>query len=404
MRHSASTSEADRAMADGSAYLSTRVPGTAERRLAPAPQPFQPHPWRHILALVSCLAAVALWGTVYPVYGRAMRTVDPLTIGVIRNVIIAIVAAAGLLAVEGPGALKITRREFWLAAGTGVIGVVGFGVLTFVGEHLAGTGSNAAKLTAVYAMALMVLWELAGLIQAAGLPGLLELALVIGAYAGLALMICGGGVGGLFSPQGFTAGVLVLAGTACWMGYTVLFRKFATWSVLKFSAITFLLGAAAFAALDALAIGVHLLPVPHVEAILAGSPAYLYLGILAGAAPLILWNSSARVITPVNALMFMSVGTGVTVIIANHMSGYRENAPAMIVGGIAMIFAIGLYSALQYRSGLKPRPSPSAAARLRPPSPSAPAANSRIRKAPAHSGEAPRLDCPAAIRYSRSGH
>ena len=242
-------------------------------------------------------------------------------------------------------------------AGAGVIGVVGFGILTFVGEHLAGTGSNAAKLTAVYAMALMELWELAGLIQAASIPGLLKLALVIAAYAGLALMISGGGISGLFSLRSMPAGALVLSGTACWMWYTVLFRKFQAWSVLKFSAITFLLGTAAFALIDAIAIGAHVLPAPSIDAILAGSPAYLYLGILAGAVPLILWNRSARVITPVNALMFMSVGTAVTVVIADHMSGYRQNGAAMIVGGIAMIFAIGVYSALQYRSGLKPRPS-----------------------------------------------
>jgi len=357
MRHSASTCKSDEPMADGSCFTPMRA-----RCPAVSIRPAEPTRSRsrlagYLLALASCLAAVALWGTVYPVYGRAMRTVDPVTIGVIRNVIIAIVAAAGLLAIEGPRAFRISRREFALAACIGIIGVVGFGILTFVGEHLAGTGSNAAKLTAVYAMALMVLWELAGLIQAASVPGLLELALVIAAYVGLALMISGGGISGLSSLQSLTAGALVLAGTACWMWYTVLFRKFTTWSVLKFSAITFLLGTAAFALIDALAIGAHVLPAPHIESILAGSPAYLYLGILAGAVPLILWNRSARVITPVNALMFMSVGTAVTVVIANHMSGYRENGPAMIVGGIAMIFAIGLYSAIQYRAGLRaPRP------------------------------------------------
>ncbi len=344
-------------MADGSAYSPSRAirpprvePESGAQR---SPRQSESHPWRYLIAIVSCLAAVALWGTVYPVYGRAMRTVDPLTIGVIRNVIIAIVACAGLLALEGPRAFRITRREFWLAAGAGVIGVVGFGILTFVGEHLAGTGSNAAKLTAVYAMALMVLWELASLLQSASIPGLLELTLVIAAYAGLAFMISGGGISGLFSMQSLTAGALVLAGTACWMWYTVLFRKFRAWSVLKFSAITFLLGTVAFAAIDATAIAAHVLPAPRIGAILAGSPAYLYLGILAGAVPLILWNRSARVITPVNALMFMSVGTAVTVAIANHMGGDRQNGAAMIVGGIAMIFAIGVYSALQYRSGLR---------------------------------------------------
>ena len=349
MRHSASTSEVDHAMADGT----TRVPRNAERRLAPTPRPFRSLSWHHILALSSCLLAVALWGTVYPVYGRAMRTVDPLTIGVIRNIIIALASAAGLLVLEGPRAFKTTRREFWLAAGAGIIGVVGFGILTFVGEHLAGTGSNAAKLTAVYAMALMVLWELASLIQSTSLPGLLELSLVLGAYAGLALMIDGGGVSGLFSLHGLLAGGLVLAGTACWMWYTVLFRKFAAWSVLKFSAITFLLGTCAFTLLDALAIASDLLPVPRLSALLAGTPAYLYLGLLTGVVPLILWNRSARVITPVNALMFMSVGTAVTVLIANHMNGYREDGGAMIIGGIAMILAIGLYSAMQYRTALK---------------------------------------------------
>lgn len=358
MRHSASICEAegkmaDGKMADGSAYTPSRVP--RQRPIKPVLEPLKEappskgHPWRYLLALASCLLAVALWGTVFPVYGRAMRTVDPITIGVIRNVIIALASAAGLLALEGPGAFKATRREFWLAAGAGVIGVVGFGLLTFVGEHLAGTGSNAAKLTAVYAMALMVLWELASLLQSTNLPGLLELALVLGAYAGLALMIDGGGVSGLFSLQGLLAGGLVLAGTACWMWYTVLFRKFGTWSVLKFSAITFVLGTGVFAVLDVVAIASGILPVPHLSALLADSPAYLYLGLLTGVVPLILWNRSARVITPVNALMFMSVGTAVTVLIANHMNGYREDGAAMIVGGIAMILAIGLYSAMQYR-------------------------------------------------------
>ena len=357
MRHSASTCKADEPMAEGSCFTPTRVQCHTVRARPAEPTCSRSRLAGYLLALASCLAAVALWGTVYPVYGRAMKTVDPVTIGVIRNVIIAIVAAAGLLAIEGPRAFRISRRELALAACTGIIGVVGFGILTFVGEHLAGTGSNAAKLTAVYAMALMVLWELAGLIQAASVPGLLELALVIAAYVGLALMISGGGVSGLFTLQSLTAGVLVLCGTACWMWYTVLFRKFTTWSVLKFSAITFVLGTAAFALIDVLAIGAHVLPAPHIGAVLAGSPAYLYLGILAGAVPLILWNRSARVITPVNALMFMSVGTAVTVVIANHMSGYRENGLAMIVGGIAMILAIGLYSAIQYRAGLRaPRP------------------------------------------------
>lgn len=353
MRHSASTCESEEPVADGSCFTPSRARRRAVRVLPAEPTRSRPRLAGYLLALASCLAAVALWGTVYPVYGRAMRTVDPVTIGVIRNIIIAIVAATGLLAIEGPRAFRISRRELALAAGTGIIGVVGFGILTFVGEHLAGHGSNAAKLTAVYAMALMVLWELAGLIQAASLPGLLELVLVIAAYAGLAIMISGGGISGLFSLQSLPAGALVLAGTACWMWYTVLFRKFTSWSVLKFSAITFLLGTAAFAAIDALAIGAHVLPAPHIEEVLAGSPAYLYLGILAGAVPLILWNRSARVITPVNALMFMSVGTAVTVVLTNHMSGYRENGPAMITGGIAMIFAIGLYSALQYRAGLR---------------------------------------------------
>ncbi len=356
MRHSASTCESGGEMADGSAYIPSRAKRQQqiEPVLEPLSGPVQSNgrPWRYLVALASCLLAVALWGTVYPVYGRAMRTVDPLTIGVIRNIIIALASAAGLLVLEGPRAFKTTRREFWLAAGAGVIGVVGFGILTFVGEHLAGTGSNAAKLTAVYAMALMVLWELASLIQSTSLPGLLEFALVLGAYAGLALMIDGGGVSGLFSLQGLLAGGLVLAGTACWMGYTVLFRKFGAWSVLKFSAITFLLGTGAFTVLDVFAIASGILPVPRVSALLAGSTDYLYLGLLTGVVPLILWNRSARVITPVNALMFMSVGTAVTVLIANHMGGYRDDGAAMIVGGSAMILAIGIYSAMQYRSAL----------------------------------------------------
>ena len=355
MRHSASSCEGE--MADGSTFTPSRAmrPKPIEPALEPlrgAP-PNNGRPWRYLLAMGSCLVAVALWGTVYPVYGSAMSTVDPLTIGVIRNLIIAAIATAGLLVLEGPRAFRISSREFALAVCTGIVGVVGFGILTFVGEHLAGSGANAAKLTAVYAMALMVLWELAVLIQAASPPGLLEFTLVIGAYAGLALMILGGGVSGLFSLQSLIAGALVLAGTTCWMAYTVLFRRFPTWSVLKFSAITFLLGTVAFALIDALAIGTHVLPAPRIGAILAGSTADLYLGVVAGAVPLLLWNRSARVITPVNALMFMSVGTATTVILANHMSGDRENGPAMIAGGIAMIFAIGLYSAIQYRASLR---------------------------------------------------
>lgn len=347
MPHSASTCKGGAELAAGNAYLPAQAP--RPRLIESPPERKGGSPWRYVLALASCLLAVALWGTVYPVYGKAMQTVDPITIGVIRNIIIAIASVAGLLALEGRGAFRTSRREFWIALAAGVIGVVGFGILTFVGEHLAGTGSNASKLTAVYAMALMVLWELAGLIQSTSLPGLLELALVLGAYAGLALMIAGGGVSGLFSLQGLLAGALVIAGSACWMWYTLLFRKFNAWSVLKFSAITFLLGTGVFAVLDVVAIASGILPVPHLSALLADSPAYLYLGLLTGVVPLILWNRSARVITPVNALMFMSVGTAVTVLIANHMNEYREDSAAMIVGGIAMILAIGLYSAMQYR-------------------------------------------------------
>lgn len=397
MRPSASTCKSDEPMADGSCFIPSRARCHAVSARPTEPIRSRPRLLGYLLALASCLAAVALWGTVYPVYGKAMRTVDPVTIGVIRNVIIAIVAAAGLLAIEGTRAFRISRREFALAACTGVIGVVGFGILTFVGEHLAGTGSNAAKLTAVYAMALMVLWELAGLIQSASLPGLIELALVLGAYAGLALMIDGGGVSGLFSLQGLLAGGLVLAGTACWMWYTVLFRKFNAWSVLKFSAITFLLGTGVFTLLDVLAIASGLLPVPHVSALLAGSPAYLYLGLLTGVVPLILWNRSARVITPVNALMFMSVGTAVTVLIANHMDGYREDGGAMIIGGIAMILAIGLYSAMQYRTALRETETvPRSGHR-----PKGTASSSAVATSPLVSHP---YVSPTAARYRRSGH
>jgi len=331
-------SNAERRRPACSAKIYTLVPGANKVK-----------PWQYALGLLSCLLAVALWGTVYPVYGSAMHNLDPVTIGVIRNWIITLVAVAGLIVLEGLHAFKVTVREIIMATAVGIIGVVGFGVLTFVGQHVAGTGSNAAKLTAVYAMTLMILWEIGGLIQASTFPKFTELLLVCAAYTGLALMVVGGGISGVFSLQGISAGVLVISGSACWMWYTVLFKKFENWSVVKFSAITFIMGSIAFSLLDVVLMYFGVVKIPSAMALVTDYPQYLYLGVIAGAAPLILWNKSARYITPVNALMFMSVGTAVTLVIADHLSGFSSDKISLVIGGVMMITAIGSYSAMQYR-------------------------------------------------------
>jgi drug/metabolite transporter (DMT)-like permease len=177
----------------------------------------------------------------FPVMTSALRHVDPFTFTSLRYMTAGSAFLVLMRVKEGPSAFRFKGEPIALAWLLGSIGFCGFGSFVFLGQQLAGRDG---ALTASIMMATQPMMGLiVNSIVRKVLPPLYSFLFILMSFAGVAGVVTKGDIAALLSePQHYSANALIVVGALCWVIYTFGASHFKTWSALKYTTMTTLLG------------------------------------------------------------------------------------------------------------------------------------------------------------------
>lgn len=266
----------------------------------------------------------------FPIADAAIKHVDPFHLTEIRY----IVATAGFLALlwvfEGRGALRLQGRG-WELFLFGSAGIAGFNLLAFAGlEHT--TPEHAALIVAT--SPLITLLASAALAKRA--PSRTTLFFVLLALAGV-LVVIGRGDPAAVINGGINGGdLLVFAGTASFVVYTLGARRFTDYSSLRYTALSASLGTITVVAVTEIVTLAGLYGAPSLADVAAIWWELLYVIVIGALAAVLCWNEGVRRLGAPNAALFMNLVPVVAFVIA-IVRGYHPDAAEL--GGAALTVA-----------------------------------------------------------------
>jgi len=195
---------------------------------------------------------------------------------------------------EGRSAFRFKGEPIALAWLPGSIGFCGFGSFVFLGQQLAGRDG---ALTASIMMATQPMMGLiVNSIVRKILPPLYSFLFILMSFAGVALVVTKGDIAALLSePQHYSANALIVVGALCWVIYTFSASTFKTWSALKYTTMTTLLGLTTIIGLNVLLFALHVVRVPTTAMLIAIVPHLLYMGPFAGFNPHLFRNMGEQI-------------------------------------------------------------------------------------------------------------
>ncbi len=288
---------------------------------------------RRYAGMLALLLAAVLWGGMFPVAKSALVTLDAFWLTLIRYGSGALLFAALLAAIEGRGMLRFESRVLSLWA-YGTAGFAGFSILAFLGlsrsqpEH----GAIIMALMPLLGVLVNALWR--------GVrPTPLNIAAIVLALGGVALVITKGHLGALLHGGEVGADLLILAGALCWVIYTLGAQDFPGWSPLRYTALSCLLAVPSIALVTLLATlaGIAHVPSPATLAGLTGELVYMIL--LAGIVAVLAWNMGIKTLGAGGVLFINFVP--VTALIIGWLQGHRLSA-AELTGALIVMGALVL--------------------------------------------------------------
>ena len=273
-----------------------------------------------------------IWGGQWVVGKSALARVDAFNLTTIRYAVAATVLLAILAAVEGRRALRPDGHTLRLFA-LGTLGFAGFNLLAYVGlEHARAESASLITSLGPLLMAI-VLWS-----RGDGRPTRSTLVALTVAIAGVALVIGRGHPLSIFSGALGWGDLLVLAGVAGFLVYTVGARDLPGFSPLRYTALTASFGWLSIAAATAVADATGAASIPSVTDVTSTLPQIAYIAILGAVVAVTTWNLAAAKIGPQNVALFTSV-MPVTTFAIEIARGYRPNA-VEILGALLTIGAL----------------------------------------------------------------
>jgi drug/metabolite transporter (DMT)-like permease len=298
------------------AHSASASTSTALPRLAVATRP------RVSGALVGgVLAATAGigWGAMFPIAKSAMERVPALPLSAVRYSLASLVLLALLAAVEGRRALRYDGR-FLGALFLGSLGFAGFNLLSYVGLGMA-EPQNAALVVATMPFLTLVVLRVRG---AASVPRPVLAAILVGFLGVGAVITKGDPVAVLHSGVG-GGEALVLIGAVCWVFYTLGAASFASWSPLRYTALTASAGTLTILAANAVAALAGWTRLPSAADAGAVAPQIAYVVLIGAVVAVLAWNTAVVVIGAQNAVLFNNLVPTTAFAIA-VAGGYAPNA------------------------------------------------------------------------------
>ena len=266
----------------------------------------------------------------FPIADSAIKHVDAFHLTAIRYAFAALGFLALLWFFEGRRALRFEGRGLELFL-FGSAGIAGFNLFAFAGlEHT--TPEHAALIVAT--SPLITLLASAALARKA--PSRTTFFFVILALVGVLLVIGRGDPAAVINGGINSGDLLVLAGTAGFVVYTLGARRFADYSALRYTALTATGGTITVLAVTELATLAGWYSAPSLGDVGAIWWQIIYIVVIGALAAVLAWNEGVRRLGAPNAALFMNLVPVVAFVIA-IVRGYQPDAAEL--GGAALTVA-----------------------------------------------------------------
>jgi drug/metabolite transporter (DMT)-like permease len=287
------------------------------------------------------------WGAMFPIADSAIKHVDPFHLTAIRYFVATFGFLALLWTFEGRRALRLDGRGLELFL-FGSAGIAGFNLLAFAGlEHT--TPEHAALIVAT--SPLITLLASAALARKA--PSRVTFFFVLLALTGVLMVIGRGDPAAVFNGGINGGDLLVLAGTASFVVYTLGARRFTDYSALRYTALSASLGTITVLVVTELATVAGWYAAPTLADVGAIWWQMIYVIVIGALAAVLCWNEGVRRLGAPNAALFMNLVPVVAFVIA-IVRGYHPEAAEL--GGAALTVAalIGANLAARRQDTLRP--------------------------------------------------
>jgi drug/metabolite transporter (DMT)-like permease len=275
------------------------------------------------LGVLFATTTALVWGGQFVVGKSALETIDAFPLSTVRYALAAALWLIVLLAVEGSRSLRLDGRGwrlFWL----GSLGFAGFNLFAYTG--LAHARPETASLIVALGPLLtaLVLWQ-----RTRVRPDRATFALLGVALAGVALVVSAGHPSTLLHGAIGWGEVLVLAGVFSFVLYSLGAAEFASFSPLRYTALTAGLGWLTIAGATLVVIATGLVEAPTAAQLTSVWPQIAYLAIPGAFVAVLTWNAAIKAIGPQNAVLFSNL-IPVTTFAIEIVRGYRPNAVELL--------------------------------------------------------------------------
>jgi drug/metabolite transporter (DMT)-like permease len=305
---------------------------------------------RQALGATFATVTALVWGGQFVVGKSALGSVGSFQLTTVRYLITAVILVAILVAVEGSGSLRPAGRGRRLVF-LGTLGFAGFNLLAYTGLEHAEPQSAALIVALGPLLTALVLWRRTG-----RRPTRATFAALGVALAGVVLVISRGHPSSILSGAISWGDVLVLTGVLSFVLYTLGAAEFATFSPLRFTTLTAVLGWPAIAVATVAVTLVGLEPAPSLGAFTDVWQEIAYITVLGAVVAVLCWNSAVGLIGPQNTALFGNLIPIVTFAI-EIARGYRPNG-VEIVGALTTVGALVTANVLARRETPGVRRSP----------------------------------------------
>ena len=275
-----------------------------------------------LVGAILCFIAAVSWGAMFPVAHAAFKHIDPFYFTIIRYGSVTIILVAILLWKEGKQAFRFEGRglHLWFF---GTMAFTVYNLLIFWGEDLLGeSGVMVASImeSLMPMISIVIVWMIFK-----NRPHLFTLICVFVSFIGAVLVITKGDFKAfLGATDYFIPSMLILIAVIGWVLYTMGGSEFSSWSALRYSTLSCLLGTVTAAVIIGGATLFGYISVPSVENIKAVSPHLLFMIIFPGVIALLGWNIGVSILSPLNALLFINFVPVTTLLISviqgNHVT------------------------------------------------------------------------------------
>ena len=294
------------------------------------------------LGVLFATTTALVWGGQFVVGKSALQTIDAFPLSTVRYALAAALWLLVLVALEGRGSLRLDGRGwrlFWL----GSLGFAGFNLFAYTG--LAHARPETASLIVALGPLLtaLVLWHRTKVRPAPATFALLGVALL-----GVALVVSAGHPSSILHGALGWGEVLVLAGVLSFILYSLGAAEFASYSPLRYTALTASLGWLTIAGATLVGIATGLVAAPTAAQLTSVWPQIMYLAIPGAFVAVLTWNAAIKAIGPQNAVLFSNL-IPVTTFAIEIARGYRPNA-AELLGAALTIGALVASNLLSRRT------------------------------------------------------